>query len=479
MEGIELRKAIEEARSLVGARLSKVHQVSDVFFLRFYRPSGALALDPGGKALHRTALRPPAPPLPPSFCMRLRALAGQPLLSLDQAGLDRVVRLKFPGADLILDLRPRQGNLFFLPEDAPRSSLRGGELRPVDFSAADDLAVGLGSGLRRAAAAFLGHPPSPEELGQFLSALLARDPAGFLYTLERGPVASFFPRPDLGEPQAVFPTFFQALDVLLERRLGEFLARQERARVERDLARRRRALEALGAAAAEAQRWPEVQAQADLILTRQGGIPRGASEAWVEGFDGQPVLLKLDPALPPVAQAQVLYAKARKLRRRLEEIPKRREKLQEEISALEKQRDLFLLRPELAPYLKEPPSPRQRGPRATPREVVIESFPIRIGRSAEENDRLVRLAHPDDLWLHARGVPGAHVVIRTDGRHVPSEVLQRAAELAAWHSRARGERKVQVSYTPVRYVRRPKGGLPGMVTLLREEVLIVRGDRGP
>jgi predicted ribosome quality control (RQC) complex YloA/Tae2 family protein len=109
---------------------------------------------------------------------------------------------------------------------------------------------------------------------------------------------------------------------------------------------------------------------------------------------------------------------------------------------------------------------------------VVEGFTILVGRSGSENDRLVRLARSDDVWFHAREVPGAHVVIRTDGRPVPNEVLQRAAELAAWHSRARGERKVAVSYTEARYVRKPKGAPPGTVTLLREQVIVVPGNRG-
>jgi len=480
VEGIELRKALDEARPLVGARLSKVHQVGDVFFLRFYGPTGALALDPGGKAFHPTALRPPTPASPPPFCMVLRSLAGQPLLALDQAGLDRVVRLRFPGADLVLDLRPRHGDLFLLPRDGPPSSLRGGDFRTADFSAPEDPVLGAGSGLRRAAAAALGHPPSPEELGQFLLGLLARESAGFVYGTEGGLLVSFFPRADLGELQAAFPTFSQALDLLLERRLGAVVAREERAKLQRDIARRRRALAALEAAEAEARRWPELQSQADLILTRQKDIPRGAAEVVVEGFDGEPVTLRLDPAVPPVAQAQALYARARKLRRRMEGIPRRRERLAQEIAALEERRELLLRRPELAPYLREEPrSPRPKGSAAAAREIVVEGFPVRIGRSAEENDVLVRKASPDDLWLHARGVPGAHVLIRTGGRPVPEAVLRRAAELAAWHSRARGERKVEVSYTPARYVRRPKGAPPGMVTLLEEHVLVVPGDRGP
>ncbi|MBC7220075.1 DUF814 domain-containing protein [Candidatus Bipolaricaulota bacterium] len=486
MEGIELRKALEEAHPLVGARLSKVHQVGEVFFLRFYRPSGALALDPGAKAFHRTALRPPTPPSPPPFCVLLRSLTGQPLVALEQAGLDRVVRLRFLGGDVVLDLRPRQGDLFLVPRDGEAASFRGGTLRAVDFAAPADPSSGLGPDLRRAAAAHFGHPPGPEELAAFATDLLARAPAGYVYRTGERSTASFFPRPDLGEPRLVLPAFWQALDVQLEGRLGTESARDQATQIARALARRERALAALAAAEGEAQRWPEIQAQADLILTRIADIPRGAAEVVVEGFDGKPVTLHLDPALPPAAQATALYAKAKKLRRRLEGTPIRRRALEEEISRLRALQDLLARRPDLAPYLDgqtqdlaSSPKPARTPPRATPRETTVDGFRILIGRSGEENDQLVRAARPDDVWLHARGVPGAHVLIRTDGRPVPREVLVRAAELAAWHSRGRGERKVAVSYTEARYVRKPKGVPPGMVTLLREEVLVVGGDRGP
>lgn len=484
MEGIELRKAIEEARSLVGARLSKVHQIGDVFFLRFYRPTGALALDLGGKAFHRTALRPRTPPSPPPFCMLLRSLAGQPLLSLDQAGLDRVLRLRFPEADLVLDLRPRHGDLFFLARAGRTTSFRGRTLQTVDFAAPDDPWAGIGPGLRRAAAAQLGHPASPEELAAFAAQLLSLPPTGYLYAASS--VASFFPRPELGDPSATFPSFAQALDCLLERRLEAGVARDQLADIGRALARRERALAALTAAEAEARLWPQIQAHADLILTRSRDIPRGASAAVVEGFDGQPVTLSLDPALPPLAQARALYAKAKKLRRRLEAIPDRRRELEEEIGRLRQMQELLSRQPDLAPYLEGEARTLAPGPdkgkaptKPTPRQVVVGGFTILVGRSGRENDRLVRLASPDDLWLHARGVPGAHVLVRTEGRSVPSEVLKRAAEIAAWHSRARGERKVEVSYTDARYVRKPKGAPPGMVKLLREQVLVVQGDQGP
>jgi len=415
----------------------------------------------------------------------MRSLTGQPLLSLDQASLDRVVRLRFPEADLVLDLRPRQGDLFLFYRDDRTVSFRGGEPRPLDFASPDDPSAGLGPNLRQAATARLRHPPSSEELGAFAADLLSTPPTGFVYSTRRGDTASFFAQPELGEPRIVFPVFWQALDLQLERRVGAIAARDQAAHIGRALARRERAVTSLTEAVAEAQRWPELQAQADLILTRIADIPRGASETVVEGFDGVPTTILLNPAVPPATHASALYTKARKLRRRLEAAPDRLRALQEEIARLRELQDLLSRQPDVAPYLEGEadalaPSPKRvrTTPRPRPREVVAEGYTILIGRSGTENDRLVRLARPDDIWLHARGVPGAHVVVRTGGTPIPKSVLERAAELAAWHSRARGERKVAVSYTEARYVRKPKRAPAGMVTLLQEQVVVVPGDKG-
>ena len=486
MEGIELQAALREAQGLVGAKLAKVHQVGDVLFLRFFSPSGALALDAGGKAFHLTSLRPPTPMEPPAFCRRVRGLEGQKLLAIGQAGLDRVIRLRFPGGELVLDLRPRLGNAFLIEEGRVVASLRPGGFQGVEFQGSDDPLIGLGPYLKRAAAAALGHPPNEGELRRFAAELLSLKPQGFLYRSPQGHLASFFPQPYLGEPLETFPRYWQALDRLLEERLSLRAAREYLDGIKRALRRRRRALVSLERESEEAARWEELQRKADLILARLHDIPRGAARATVEGFDGAPVSLDLDPALPPAEQAQRLYARARRLRRKLEIIPARLRELQREIERLEQLKALVEERPQLAPYLsgelialgvlsKERPTGRP----ARPRQIVIEGFRVMIGRSAQENDELVRRASPRDLWLHARGVPGAHVIVVTGGRSVPEEVLRRAAELAAWHSQARGERKVEVSYTEVRHLRKPKGAPPGLVTVSKEGVIVVSGEGSP
>jgi predicted ribosome quality control (RQC) complex YloA/Tae2 family protein len=111
--------------------------------------------------------------------------------------------------------------------------------------------------------------------------------------------------------------------------------------------------------------------------------------------------------------------------------------------------------------------------RAPIRAYRIEGFQVLVGRNPRENEEIsLRMAEPDDIWLHARQVPGAHVVIR--GAAAPEAVLRAAAALAAAHSGARTSAKVAVDYTRARYVRKVPGAPPGLVTYRQEKTVMVR-----
>jgi predicted ribosome quality control (RQC) complex YloA/Tae2 family protein len=102
-------------------------------------------------------------------------------------------------------------------------------------------------------------------------------------------------------------------------------------------------------------------------------------------------------------------------------------------------------------------------------------LPILVGRGADRNDELTfQWAHGNDLWLHARDVPGAHVVVPLNGRAVDEETLVDAATLAAHHSNARAEAQVDVSYTLRKHVRKPPRTKPGLVNLSEAKTLRVR-----
>ncbi len=112
------------------------------------------------------------------------------------------------------------------------------------------------------------------------------------------------------------------------------------------------------------------------------------------------------------------------------------------------------------------------------RRLEVDGFEILVGKGAAENDRLTfEIGEPRDFWLHvAGGVPGSHVVVKNpdDLPELPRPVLQRAAELAAWHSKARAARgKVEVHLCRVADVGKPRGFAPGEVALRRWEAVKV------
>lgn len=101
--------------------------------------------------------------------------------------------------------------------------------------------------------------------------------------------------------------------------------------------------------------------------------------------------------------------------------------------------------------------------------VPVDGFEVLVGKGDVENDRLTfEVAQPDDLWLHVAGFSGSHVVVRNPDAlpELPRAVVERAAELAAWHSKGRaGGGKVEVHVCRAGDVRKPRGFAAGKVTL--------------
>ena len=115
------------------------------------------------------------------------------------------------------------------------------------------------------------------------------------------------------------------------------------------------------------------------------------------------------------------------------------------------------------------------------RSYDIAGWEVLVGKGDRQNDRLTfRIAGPEDLWLHAAGFSGSHVIIRSRaGEAVPREVIEQAAQLAAFHSKARDAGgKVPVHVCRAADVRKPPGAPPGQVQLRRFETVRVYVDAG-
>ncbi|MDH7490621.1 MAG: NFACT RNA binding domain-containing protein [Anaerolineae bacterium] len=250
------------------------------------------------------------------------------------------------------------------------------------------------------------------------------------------------------------------------------------------LARRRQALEREMPPADEVNRLLEC---GQVLLAHLGEIRKGQTQVALPGLSGQMLTIDLNPDETPLENAQRYFKAYQKARAALEEVPQRLESLAaEEAYLAQLSADLALAasRPEIdevaaalaeAGYVRERPRGRSRPQAARPLSLRSpDGFTVLAGRNSRQNEEVTfRMAAPDDVWLHVRGQPGAHVVIRSGGRAVPEATLEFAARLAAYHSSARGEPSVQVDWTQRKHVRRLPGGRPGMVHYSHEQSVVV------
>ena len=87
-----------------------------------------------------------------------------------------------------------------------------------------------------------------------------------------------------------------------------------------------------------------------------------------------------------------------------------------------------------------------------------------VGKNNYQNEELTfKFANGNDWWFHAKGIPGSHVIVKTDGRELPDRTFEEAAALAAYYSGGRDSEKVEIDYVEKKHVKKPSGGKPGFV----------------
>jgi hypothetical protein len=293
------------------------------------------------------------------------------------------------------------------------------------------------------------------------------------------------------------------------------LARAHRQALQRDLKRLRTRMERLRedvAATAQAEIWRH---HAELLSANLHRARRGQESIELEDLyaPGTTVTIALDPKLAPHENVAQLFKRVRRLARGKSSIEARMQETDAALRDLEARAGSIEHQPvewsqvltwaastwkgamspsvlradarilwapggptwQLATADAKPQSRSQRGPGRS--YLLPGNWEVRVGRNNADNDELThRFAHADDVWLHASGVSGSHVVLRMHGRkdNPPREILEAAAAIAARFSRAKHARTVPVLWTRKRYVRKPRGSAPGLATCTNEKTLFVR-----
>ena len=327
------------------------------------------------------------------------------------------------------------------------------------------------------------------EDGDFQPICLYRDgkPAEFSYL----PIRQYG---DLMENREM-ESFSALMDVFYESREREERTRQRgqdlirsvtsaRDRCRRKLAQQRQEY-------AKCQDRDQLRISGELITANLYRMERGQTKLTAENYydpDCREITIPLDPLLTPqqnAAKYYKRYTKARTAEKYLTEqmaLAERDEayleSVLEELRQAETEQDFLDIRAELREngFLKRSGKEKKELKRATkPREFRTSGgWRVLVGRNNRQNDQLTtKTADYRDLWLHTQKIHGSHVILCCQGQEVPEEDLLQAARLAAYFSQAKDSANVPVDCAAVRYVKKPAGARPGMVTYTNARTLYV------
>jgi predicted ribosome quality control (RQC) complex YloA/Tae2 family protein len=225
------------------------------------------------------------------------------------------------------------------------------------------------------------------------------------------------------------------------------------------------------------------KAWGDLLMANLHIIKSGDEKVIVDNFydNNHPVEIKLKKDISPQKNAEVFYRKGknqqieiRKLKEAITKKEKEIERIKKNIADTEVIDELKTLRKQTE--VAGIKSIKQKTEELLPfHEFEFRGYKIWVGRNAESNDQLtLKYSYKEDLWLHAKDVPGSHVIIKhQSGKNFPKEVIERAAELAAYNSKRKTDTLCPVIVTPKKFVRKRKGDPAGAVVVEREDVIMV------
>lgn len=324
------------------------------------------------------------------------------------------------------------------------------------------------------------------KLADLLARLPAMADARVLFS-ENGEAEDVFPFPYLSrrtDAQRSFPTLSEALEVYFGTRDARDRLNQKSASMVRmlrgQLDRCQRKLAMQLEELASAERMEEYRRMGEAINGNLYLLKKGMSEAVLPDWsdpEGGTITVPLDIRLTPSQNAQRYFKKYQKARSAREIAAQQRDKTLAEADYLEGmlldvgkcvgESELEEIRQELvrSGYLKKVTNRRQQRqlPRSKPyRYQSSDGIEILVGKNAAQNDRLTLGAKPEELWLHAKDMPGSHVIVCCEGE-VPLNTLREAALLAAWYSKGQRSSLVPIDYTKRKYVKKPSGAVPGRV----------------
>lgn len=216
----------------------------------------------------------------------------------------------------------------------------------------------------------------------------------------------------------------------------------------------------------------------ELLHTYGYNATEGARKLEVINYyTNEPLTIPLDPQLTAMENAQKYFDKYNKLKRTYEALTTLCVETKKEIDHLESiatsmdiatsEDDLVQIRQELTEYgyMRRKSSHKKERVKSVPYHYISsDGYDMYVGKNNFQNDELTfKVAVGNDWWFHAKGIPGSHVIVKTNGDTLPDQTFEEAARLAAYYSKGRDNAKVEVDYLEKKNVKKPNGSAPGFV----------------
>ena len=229
----------------------------------------------------------------------------------------------------------------------------------------------------------------------------------------------------------------------------------------------------------------------ELLNTYGYGVELGAkSMEALNYYTNEMITIPLDPQLTAMENAKKYFDKYGKLKRTYEALSKLTLEVKEEIDHLESIQnalDIALLEEDLTQIKEELIESGYIHRKGGNKKVKITSKPFHyissdgfhmyVGKNNYQNEELTfKFANGGDWWFHAKGMPGSHVIVKTNGEELPDSTFEEAARLAAFYSKGKGQEKVEIDYVERKHVKKPNGSKPGFVVYYTNYSMMIDCD---
>lgn len=229
----------------------------------------------------------------------------------------------------------------------------------------------------------------------------------------------------------------------------------------------------------------------ELITAYGYGVEPGSrSMEALNYYTNEMITIPLDPDMTPIENAKKFFDKYSKLKRTQEALEKFSKETKEEIDHLESisnsldialaEEDLIQIKEEMieSGYIRRKGGGKKVKITSKPFHYISsDGFHMYVGKNNLQNDELTfHFAVGNDWWFHAKGRPGSHVVVKTNGETLPDRTFEEAARLAAFYSKAKKGEKVEIDYLEKKNVKKPNGSKPGFVVYYTNYSMVMTAD---